>query len=145
MNCQCYVCNMNTTDNHVATSKYSRYKAAYDRRNKNWRDTHKDRANAISRKSQKKARINCKLLKDKIATVNPCYQCKETRIGCLDFHHIDSTTKEKPVARCQSESDLLTEASKCIVLCANCHRLFHNGDIQLSPDFKPIDVSPFVS
>lgn len=134
---------MNMNDNHNALSKYKRNKVSYDARAREWRHKNKERANAISRKSQKKARINCKLLKDKIASANPCYQCKEPRIGCLDFHHVDPTVKEKPVARCLSTGDLLLEASKCIILCANCHRLYHNGDIQLSPDFKPIDVTPF--
>ena len=122
--------------------KYFRDKENYRIRSKNWRDNNKEKANAIARRAGKRMRERCKMLKDKIATANPCCQCQEKRIACLDFHHLNPSIKEHPIARCTSEKDLLDEASKCIILCANCHRLFHNGDIQLQNP-KPLDVSNF--
>jgi hypothetical protein len=122
--------------------KYFRNKERYRINARNWRNNNKEKANAIARKYGKRLRAKCKALKDKITMANPCFHCKEHRIACLDFHHLDPTVKERPVAKCSSEKDLLNEASKCIVLCSNCHRLFHNGDIQLQNPVS-LDVSQF--
>ena len=50
----------------------------------------------------------------------------------LEFHHLNPKEKEFPLdARHLSNSSitsLLTEAKKCILLCANCHRELHNPD-----------------
>lgn len=135
--CRCKEC-----ERKRGMEKYFRTKEKCRIRAKNWRDTHKEQSRAISCKSQKLARIKCKALKDKIASQNPCIYCKESRIGCLDFHHINPKTKTKPVARCISEKDLLIEASKCIILCANCHRLLHTGDIQLPENITPLVYTP---
>lgn len=50
----------------------------------------------------------------------------------FDFHHLDPTQKEfnfagrnRALASCKDELD------KCVVLCANCHRLLHAGKIEL--------------
>jgi len=49
----------------------------------------------------------------------------------LDFHHKDPDEKENTVAvgsnRCWSTSKLQEEMDKCVLLCANCHRLVHAG------------------
>jgi hypothetical protein len=127
-----------------ARRKYFKYKARYDAYAKLWRNSNKEKANAIGRRSGKRIRLKCKALRDKITMNNPCCHCKENRIACLDFHHLDPTVKEHPVARCSSEKDLLEEASKCIILCANCHRLLHSGDIQLQNPTL-LDVSKFVT
>lgn len=46
---------------------------------------------------------------------------------CYDFHHIDNETKEFHVGQLlnYSKEEILAEASKCLMLCANCHRLTH--------------------
>ena len=58
-----------------------------------------------------------------------CQKCGEKRGYCLDFHHIDPSIKDADIARMTSNksniNDILAEAQKCIVLCANCHREFH--------------------
>jgi hypothetical protein len=70
-------------------------------------------------------------LKNKVLALNPCIVCKEKRIGCLDFHHLDPSIKESNVTRCHSSKKLMKELTKCVVLCANCHRLYHMGEVQL--------------
>ena len=50
--------------------------------------------------------------------------------NCLDFHHIDQNSKEvnlsvKAIADKWGRKRILIEAEKCIVVCANCHRLIH--------------------
>ncbi len=55
-----------------------------------------------------------------------CARCPESDSRCLDFHHIDPTTKEFTVSQMihggHSPKSILREIEKCIVLCANCHR-----------------------
>lgn len=43
----------------------------------------------------------------------------------LDFHHIDKTTKERPLQPDRAWTTLVNEAAKCVMLCSNCHRLYH--------------------
>lgn len=46
-------------------------------------------------------------------------------IDCFDFHHTDKN-KEAQVSHLLSNGDkALSEAQKCVVLCANCHRKRH--------------------
>lgn len=55
--------------------------------------------------------------------------CGEQDYKCLDFHHIDPTTKKfnigDAVRERQTKRAILEEISKCEVLCANCHRKLH--------------------
>ncbi len=46
----------------------------------------------------------------------------------LDFHHTDSSTKEGTIASFANRSAAWVQAEikKCIVLCANCHRIEHH-------------------
>lgn len=61
-----------------------------------------------------------------------CSRCPEGRWQCLDYHHIDPSTKEytvgKMVAQRLSWELIEREISKCILLCANCHRIEHMQD-----------------
>jgi len=46
-----------------------------------------------------------------------------------DFHHKDPSEKEKSIARMLSRKwdRLKVEIDKCVLLCANCHRIVHHG------------------
>lgn len=77
------------------------------------------------------AKKNKKIVKEYILQVkkdNPC-QCGEGHPACLQFHHINPSTKIKPIGQMVSEgrslSKIKKEISKCIVLCANCHAKLH--------------------
>jgi hypothetical protein len=63
--------------------------------------------------------------------IHPCSKCGESDICCLEFHHVDSSTKEENIARSVtggwSIKRIEREVAKCIVLCANCHRKLHRG------------------
>ena len=60
---------------------------------------------------------------------HPCVRCGETHPGCLDFHHKDPALKDFTIGRAISNNYSLPrirfEMEKCIVLCANCHRIEH--------------------
>ncbi len=65
------------------------------------------------------------------STLPPC-ACGESDPICLDFHHIDPSTKTTPrggisqvIFQNWSIKHILEEISKCGVICANCHRCEH--------------------
>ena len=60
-----------------------------------------------------------------------CTKCNENHPATLDFHHVDPTTKEHNVNRLVSDGRFkkaYEEIKKCIVLCANCHRIYHHDE-----------------
>jgi len=75
---------------------------------------------------------------------HPCLVCGDTRHGCLSFHHLDPREKEYGVtSHSLTWKKMLKEASKCVVLCLNCHTLHHRGDIQLPEKLTPIDTAKY--
>lgn len=57
-----------------------------------------------------------------------CEKCGEDHPACLEFHHLNPTTKDKNVAEMintYSQKKIQEEIDKCSVLCANCHRKEH--------------------
>lgn len=58
-----------------------------------------------------------------------CCICKEKDPRCLDFHHIDETTKVWRISsmtrQWHSMKELKDELRKCCIMCANCHRKTH--------------------
>lgn len=66
-------------------------------------------------------------------TSQGCLKCEETFYACLELHHLDPSEKEgDPSTLGQSSlKKFLKEASKCVVLCANCHRKVHAGLITI--------------
>lgn len=60
-----------------------------------------------------------------------CTNCGFSHVACMDFHHEDPTTKIDSVHRLinNGQFDLAQEEmKKCIVLCANCHRIHHHEE-----------------
>ena len=60
-----------------------------------------------------------------------CTHCGENHPATLDFHHVDPSKKESVVSElvskgCYKAAKL--EVEKCIVLCANCHRIHHYNE-----------------
>lgn len=60
-----------------------------------------------------------------------CALCSETFGPCLQLHHLDPTKKEMdPSTAAQYSWDtFLKEASKCVVVCGNCHVKIHHMKI----------------
>ena len=57
-----------------------------------------------------------------------CTKCGFNHTAALDFHHEDPSQKEYNVNRLVSNKQFVKaykEIKKCVVLCANCHRIHH--------------------
>ncbi|MBU6424051.1 MAG: hypothetical protein KGQ88_08465, partial [Chloroflexi bacterium] len=84
------------------------------------------RRNAKTYRYQKKRRgLFKRLVIDKLG--GKCRDCGYTASTvALDPHHTDPTTKRFNISSFSGSTDrLLVEAEKCVLLCANCHRLRH--------------------
>lgn len=63
-----------------------------------------------------------------------CVVCGEKELVCLDFHHINPSDKNFDIGKqfhIKATETIIKEISKCVVLCANCHRKVHAGIIKL--------------
>ena len=51
-----------------------------------------------------------------------------TNLAAIEFHHLDEDSKEYTISRMKnfSKDKLEKELEKCAILCANCHREYHN-------------------
>jgi hypothetical protein len=60
-----------------------------------------------------------------------CSVCGESDQRCLDFHHLDPSSKHRDVStmilRGVSKQKIEDESKKCIVLCGNCHQKEHHS------------------
>jgi 5-methylcytosine-specific restriction endonuclease McrA len=63
-----------------------------------------------------------------------CQICKYDRyVGALEFHHINPETKLFGLSKSglnRNFKTLLAEASKCMLLCSNCHKELEAGIIK---------------
>lgn len=65
-----------------------------------------------------------------------CQACGYKKsLEALEFHHLDPSTKKFGIAGklMYKWDSLFAEVKKCALLCANCHREFHAGLIDLDP------------
>jgi len=58
-----------------------------------------------------------------------CSDCFGVFPNCVyDFHHVDGTKEKNPSAALAGSFDkAVEELDKCVLLCANCHRIRHFG------------------
>lgn len=86
------------------------------------RDDYFRRATAQTVRKRDEARHR---LRDYLSS-HPCIDCGEASIATLDFDHVDPTTKVTEVAQMVGRRNwnaIQDEIAKCVVRCANCHRL----------------------
>lgn len=60
-----------------------------------------------------------------------CYICNESYAFCLDFHHLDPSSKMGPVMNMKIPDEVITEIEKCVLICSNCHRKIHHDIIKV--------------
>ena len=87
------------------------------------------KSNANSRKKRRFIRLE---LIRSFKQNRSCEICSESRMVCLDFHHRDKSKKRFNISLMlhddYSLSRIREEISKCMVVCANCHRVLHFDD-----------------
>ena len=68
---------------------------------------------------------------------NGCYFCHEYDPICLDFHHRVPSEKQYSISVMinshKNWDRIKSEIDKCAVVCANCHRKIHAGELEFSP------------
>jgi C4-type Zn-finger protein len=74
---------------------------------------------------------------------NKCQRCgyKSYDVGFFDFHHIVPEEKEHNIGRLINGASwdlIMEEASKCMMLCPNCHRLEHM-EMRLAAEIEELD------
>ncbi len=91
--------------------------------------TTQHKADTSSRRKKKRREVRIKL--DEIKAKYGCRTCDEKDSVCLEFHHLDATTKEFEIGNAAryewAWSKIVSEINKCVCLCANCHRKLHAG------------------
>jgi hypothetical protein len=62
-----------------------------------------------------------------------CLECGIYHPAVLDFHHIDPEMKNASVhslIQAKNYVAAMEEVEQCVVLCANCHRVYHYNERQ---------------
>lgn len=102
----------------------------------------KEKRNAINRASyarnkdarQKKNREKKATAKQKwkeFKSTLSCVQCGQNHPAILDFHHIERHPDNRKVNKLltnKAYKQAAEEVKKCLVLCANCHRIHHHNE-----------------
>jgi hypothetical protein len=112
--------------------KRSEYNREYQ---KEWYKNNKEKQKERAAFFKKQAKLrNQKHLND-VKLKSGCIACREPEPCCLDFHHLVKEDKIRHVSdmagRAVSIETLDKEISKCVVICASCHRKLHAGIIEL--------------
>jgi len=96
------------------------------------RQHYKDNKQVYKERCRKRRRDQKEWFFENVLKDLKCDRCVETHPWCLEFHHLDPTTKIATVSSLvrglRSRQIILDEVSKCICLCANCHRKLHHEE-----------------
>jgi hypothetical protein len=93
-------------------------------KSKQWYQDNKEKQRLYS----KEARLKKRKWFDDIMDEKSCTNCGNNDNRVLEWHHRDPSTKSFEVGTAFTKvgrAKLLAEMEKCIVLCANCHRIHH--------------------
>lgn len=104
--------------------KSKEHRKEYDEK---WYNKNKERIMKLRMLRRHKLKEELVLLLGGVCS-NP--ECTEQRIPTLDFHH--KGDKDENIARLISRGfrkKAFVEIKKCILLCSNCHRIFHYGNV----------------
>jgi hypothetical protein len=85
----------------------------------------KNKAKYENIRSQVRNRFREELREYKIS--RGCARCGENHPAVLELHHTDPSVKDINPSAASGRKMFYEEAEKCIVLCANCHRIEHYG------------------
>tara|TARA_R110000822_G_scaffold148454_1_gene287441 strand:+ start:98 stop:565 length:468 start_codon:yes stop_codon:yes gene_type:complete len=66
-----------------------------------------------------------------------CRVCGESDASCLDLHHKDPAKKDRQISLAAytcSIKRINEETNKCVCVCSNCHRKYHNNTLGVELD-----------
>ena len=89
-----------------------------------WRAAHPERNIEV----RTRQRLSKRAYVDSVKSEAGCQRCHISDTRVLDLHHTDPREKDMAVSRLIARKGweaLKAEVEKCIVLCANCHRITH--------------------
>ena len=124
----CKICSILKPLNEFVYNKECFHERAYqckrcaaDRSNKWSKDNRQRRQEAMNVRNRSRKIQAIELLG------GSCKDCGGTFPPCaFDFHHVDGTKEMNPsYALANSWDKAVTELEKCLLLCANCHRIRH--------------------
>jgi len=99
-------------------------KAKHKEYSKNYYEKNKQKVIAKSAIGRKKFADKWRTFKETLT----CSKCGFSHPAAIDFHHVNPKEKEiglDRLARNCAWDRIEKELAKCIVLCANCHRIHH--------------------
>lgn len=104
-------------DKEVKKAKHKEYSRKHYEKNK-------EQVKAATKRVSKTGKEKWDLYKSSLR----CTKCGFDHIAALDFHHVNPEDKEHSVSDLVSNkmfTKAYKEIKKCIVFCANCHRIYH--------------------
>lgn len=118
----CSFCGTEYTTRGNGNKKYCSRSCKEKARAKRVRDTNPD-FNKEKYQVRKKS-LEAVIVKDK------CAHCGNDDSRVLEYHHLDPGTKLFDLSKwtAHSRKEIIAEIAKCIVLCANCHRIAHHKE-----------------
>ena len=139
---------LNKYDGHYRTRKYISGHNNRKYKNKNdhkrvWLEANREQVRKNGMKNKRKY-YKAKRLRVLAHMGNKCIGCGIEHDGIntpiFDFHHIDPSTKDFSLSSNGLDRNgverVLEEAEKCVILCANCHRLHHHTDIEIIKELE---------
>jgi len=91
-------------------------------------ELNKEKVKASSKASKERGRANFQTFKASLS----CTQCGQNHPATLDFHHLvrdPANQKINVLTKGGAYTKAIQEImDKCIVLCANCHRIHHHDE-----------------
>lgn len=116
-----YLKNKEKWNDYQNTDYWKEYRKRYYQKNKEKLTIYNKRYNRNYRNAKKAIFVELKGGK--------CSKCGNIfPLPCYDFHHINPKEKEITLCWLMPNDTLKKEIDKCILLCANCHRLTHLVD-----------------
>jgi len=89
----------------------------------------KNKVHYFKKNNERKLRVRAWF--KELRAKSECYFCGKNHPAILDWHHTDPSTKLYSISEMTkgyTESTILKEMAKCIVLCSNCHRILHYNE-----------------
>jgi hypothetical protein len=90
-------------------------------------ESNADKVKAATKKRSKALKEDWKEFKSTLS----CLECGIYHPAILDFHHIDPEMKNDSVHKmiqAGSYKKAIEEVQQCVVLCSNCHRVYHYNE-----------------